>query len=651
MKLTAVRVQNYKCIDDSGEFSINDLTCLAGKNESGKTALLQALRRLNPVEESEFNFDKLMEYPGRRRQELKTGGPSAREVLTTTWDLSQEDLAAVKNVVGPNAIQKSVKVSVRRGYDNKTEWEFEIGESRIIPFVVDKVPQLSESAKKCALSHSTLEDLHSWLTSLPEPNEGENLLREYIEERFPDNNPSQAVSIELADRLPRFLYFPTYGTLPGRVWAEDIESKANNEDSQTESDRFFLALLALANTDIKALRDAQSYEELKAMLESVSNRLSAEIFEYWTQNQQLAVEFDYREARQGDLHPFNNGHILTLRVHNLRHRVSVGFDERSAGFVWFFSFLVWFSQMERKYGDKLIILLDEPGLSLHGKAQGDLLRYMKEKLLPKCQIIYTTHSPFMIDTENILGVRTVEDVVENNVQIGTKVSERVFSSDADTLLPLRAALGYDITQSLFIGEHSLLVEGPSDLLFLQWFSMQLTKRGRTGLNARWTITPVGGIAKFSSFNALFGANKLHVAILTDFQSGEKRKLRDLEESGLLEAGRLFYVTQFVEQEEADIEDMLGRKFYFELVNQCYDLKRDERLSNNARSSNAPARMVKEVEQHFQTVATETPEFSHLSPAVYLLEHGDDFSETEGLEEALGRFENLFKSVNALLPVG
>lgn len=649
MKLTAVRVQNYKCIDDSGEFSINDLTCLAGKNESGKTALLQALRRLNPVEDAESNFNEGKEYPRRRLLRANKGGPSAREVLTTTWDLSQEDLTAVKNVVGPNAIQKSVKVSVRRGYDNKTEWEFEIDESQIIPFVVDKVPQLSESAKKCALSHSTLEGLYSWLTSLVEPNEGENLLREYIERHFPDNNPSKAVSNVLADRLPRFLYFPTYGTLPGQVKAEDIESKANNEDSQSESDRFFLALLALANTDVKALRNTQRYEELKARLESVSNHLSDEIFEYWTQNRQLTVQVDYGEALQDDPPPFNTGHILRLRVYNLRHRVSVEFDERSAGFIWFLSFLVWFSQMERKYGDKLIILLDEPGLSLHGKAQGDLLRYMKEKLLPKYQIIYTTHSPFMIDTENILGVRTVEDVVENNVQLGTKVSGRVFSGDADTLLPLRAALGYDITQSLFVGEHSLLVEGPSDLLFLQWFSRQLANRRRTGLDARWTITPVGGIAKFSSFNALFGANKLHVAILTDFQSGEKRKIRELEESGLLEAGRLFYVTQFVEQEEADIEDMLGKKFYFELVNQCYDLKRDERLSNNARSSNAPARMIKEVEQHFQTVATETLEFSHLSPAVYLFEHGDDFSETDGIEEALGRFENLFKRVNDLLP--
>lgn len=82
MKLVSIRVQNYKCIDDSEEFSIRDLTCLAGKNESGKTALLQALRRLNPVEDSERQFNSLMEYPRRRLHEADGDDPSARAVLT-----------------------------------------------------------------------------------------------------------------------------------------------------------------------------------------------------------------------------------------------------------------------------------------------------------------------------------------------------------------------------------------------------------------------------------------------------------------------------------------------------------------------------------------------------------------------------------------
>ena len=428
---------------------------------------------------------------------------------------------------------------------------------------------------------------------------------------------------------------------------EGVSDKTENELS--EGERYFTALLSLAGTDVKALQEAGYYEELKAKLEGVSNRLTDEIFEYWSQNKNLTVEFSYDEARPQDAPPFNEGHVFSLRVRNQRHRVTVSFDERSAGFVWFFSFLVWFSQTERTYGDSLIILLDEPGLNLHGKAQGDLLRYLKEKLLPKYQVMYTTHSHFMIDTDNILSVRTVEDTAVDVV--GTKVGDRVLSADADTLFPLRAALGYDITQTLFVGEHSLLVEGPSDLLFLRWFSRQLILNSRIGLDSRWTITPVGGIDKLGTFTALFSANILHVAVLTDFHSGDKRKIRDLEESGLLHAGHLFLATSFTDQSEADIEDIIGKDLYFELINKCYSLKGNGRLraSTSSGSTETSSLVLDAVKAHFRTKVISGPEFDHYSPAVYLIEHEGDFVDTPGLVKAMMRFETLFKEINAVLP--
>ena len=59
-----VRVENYKCIEDSKEFSIDQVTCLVGKNEAGKTALLEALYKLNPVEADRADFDE-NEFPRR----------------------------------------------------------------------------------------------------------------------------------------------------------------------------------------------------------------------------------------------------------------------------------------------------------------------------------------------------------------------------------------------------------------------------------------------------------------------------------------------------------------------------------------------------------------------------------------------------------
>jgi predicted ATP-dependent endonuclease of OLD family len=305
--------------------------------------------------------------------------------------------------------------------------------------------------------------------------------------------------------------------------------------------------------------------------------------------------------------------------------------------------------MEREYGDKLVILLDEPGLSLHGTAQADLLRYIKEKLLPQYQVIYSTHSPFMIDAGDLFTVRTVEDIVtKDNEILGTKVGDEVLSSDADTIFPLRAILGYDLTQSLFVGEHTLLVEGPSDLLYLTWATNELRSRGRTGLDPRWVITPAGGIDKIGSFIALFGGNKLHVAVLTDYHSGDKAKVKTLRDSDILRAGHVFSADSFTGTAEADVEDLLGRDLYLALVTVCYGLSKKDQFPA-AKLAGASDLVAKEASEHMLTVSTSVPQFDHYAPAAFLVGHWADLKDSlPGVDDALTRFEEFFKQANAVL---
>ena len=77
MQLVRARVTNYKSIDDSGWVSMDGVTCLVGKNESGKTAFLQALRRLNPVPGANGDFD-LKDYPRKATRATSASIPSAR---------------------------------------------------------------------------------------------------------------------------------------------------------------------------------------------------------------------------------------------------------------------------------------------------------------------------------------------------------------------------------------------------------------------------------------------------------------------------------------------------------------------------------------------------------------------------------------------
>jgi hypothetical protein len=206
---------------------------------------------------------------------------------------------------------------------------------------------------------------------------------------------------------------------------------------------------------------------------------------------------------------------------------------------------------------------------------------------------------------------------------------------------------YEITQSLFLGKHTLLVEGPSDLLYLKAFSDELKKRDRTPLDPRWVICPMGGAGKVSAFMSLFGANELNVAVLLDYAHGEKKQVENVRKSTLLKSGHVFTADVYAGQPEADTEDLLGGPLYIELVNKSYNLKSTNRMAPQGGST---VRIVPTVEAYFRTLPPEVAEFDHYAPSLYLFENRIVFFKAvPAAHESLDRFEKLIKDVNALLP--
>lgn len=653
MFLEKVRIQNFKCIVDSEEFSLAPVTCLVGKNESGKSALLEALHKLNPVYPEEADFDDVIEYPRRKWSEYSMDMRDAcpDNVLDVVWELAGADIAAAEEALGVSGVV-SPNARVRKGYSNKREWEFDLDQKRLVGQLLCQ-SDLHEEELQPLRSATSVSELCALLRGIDTPSARHAGFLKRLEDVFVNDDAHQTVVRILERRMPKFLYVPEYNRMSGQVSLSNMRDKIARK-ALDPGDRVFLALMRLAGRTIDDISGISQFEELIAELEAVSSRVSDELFDYWTQNRHLRVQFRFDDAQASDPAPFNSGKIFRTRIWNDLHRASVSFDERSTGFVWFFSFLVWFSQLKDEYGDNLLILLDEPGLGLHAKAQQDLLRYIRDRLEPRYQVVYTAHSPFMVDPENLLRVRTVEDVLVEDEHgrvrevLGTKVGDEVLSTDADTVFPLQAALGYDITQTLFVGEHTLIVEGPSDLLYIQWFSHQLNSQGRGGLDRRWTICPSGGVSKIGSFLALFGGQKLHLAVFTDYHHGIKGKVRELRESELLKDGHVFSADMYADGEEADIEDLLGRSNYVHLVNECYSLAQDQRLPVE-RPGYVPERVVQEVAEKFRTLPAQVPDFDHYAPAEYLMSKGhgliDSFPESG---EALERFENLFKDLNSLL---
>lgn len=259
----------------------------------------------------------------------------------------------------------------------------------------------------------------------------------------------------------------------------------------------------------------------------------------------------------------------------------------------------------------------------------------------------------MIDPSNLMRARTVEDIYEEKAaepDIGTKVGDDVLSTDKDTVFPLQACLGCEITQTLFVGRNTLLVEGPSDLLYLQWFQRFLRSRNRTTLSPEWTITPCGSIDKIPAFLSLFCGNRLNIAVLTDVGDGSKRRVRDLKESSLVQqlysGGRIFTADKYAEQNCADIEDCIGRAMYREVVNECYKLPAKLIIPKD-KGKDSPSRVVEEVANHFRTLPAEVANFNHFDPAVYLISRPADVT-FAGLEAAAARFERIFSDINKLL---
>lgn len=653
MILTGVHLRNFRCVKDSGRFKIDrDTTCLVGKNESGKTALLSALNKLNPVLKEQRNFQDL-DYPAMEWTEYKARkDEDPAPALSTWWELEPEDADALRPTFG-DSIAYDAEIEVSKGYSNTQYSSIAVAEAKLVSHLLERFKLLEDERGPLAEATS-LGELRKRLTAIEGPTARQGELNEFLGTEFGDKSAAQRAMAIL--ELPKFVYFADYLRLPGQVSIDDLKVRVAKTDPAKPlrtTDQAFLAYLALIGATADDLEKTTEFERLTRELEGASNHLTSKMKKYWSQNRHLRVNCRFDAARTGDPVPFNKGYIVRTRIENTRHGVTTSFDERSAGFVWFFSFLVWFSQVKREYGDNVVILLDEPGLSLHAKAQHDLLRYIEKELEPEHQVIYTTHSPFLIDPEHLLRARTVEDVFieadeENGIEeedLGTKVGDDVLSTDRDTVFPLQACLGYEITQTLFVGKHTLLVEGPSDLLYLTWFRAKLAAAKRTTLDRRWTIAPCGGIDKVAAFVSLFGGeNKLHVAVLTDLATGDKSKIEKLRRSKLLEDGHVLTADTYASMNEADVEDLIGHAGYLDLANRALVLTAAAKIG----APPTGGRIVKWVEDQARTLPAGTPEFDHYLPASHLVGLGQSFALADEAS-ALDRFERLFTDLNKLLP--
>ncbi len=636
MKLTKVYIKNYKCIHDSTEFDIADITCLVGKNESGKTAILEALHKFNPFDPTDqkpIKFDHPSDYP----VEIVRSPKLENDVVEVTFSLEQEDIEEIENFITckcVNTIEPTITLS--SGYSNigsVVKYGFEVDLEAIIKHISTTTEIKTNSSMKD--STKLARDLLAKLDS------SENEHYYHILENIASSNLRDYIYISiLSARIPKFTYFNQYPQMQGVMSINELFNRIKERQTQPV-EQPIVKILKSARVNYDVLINAQSDNDRGVEIKKAENAVNKElneILESWSQHKIYCMESEILSSASGV--------NLSIYIKDRRNAESFltrkPFESESHGFLWFFSFLMI---QKHFYTDNnaVILLLDEPGLSLHAKAQKDLLQFFEGELASRHQVIYTTHSPFMIDLGHLNRVRTVENrsLEEESNQLkysesGTKVSSEVHSAGKDTLIPLQSALGYDISQGVFTGRNYLIVEGKSDEIYIRAISCLLEKSGKEGLGP-WNIVPTGGIGKVTSFVKLFGATGLNLAVLVDSHNNGRQQIKNLSNEGTIDKERVLTYADFTENKESDVEDMFTPDFYLELVEGTYGI--------SIKKENVPkrSRIISRLEKYFETDPIPNDgRFRHLKPAEYLMKNIETI---EVPQEVLSRFQKVFDKLN------
>jgi hypothetical protein len=326
---------------------------------------------------------------------------------------------------------------------------------------------------------------------------------------------------QISERLPVFVLFNNYFRVKPSIHlehlAQRLESGLLDDLAYDYGNKCLLQLLGFSakqlselgkavppppgNPDaLKAYRD--QLDRRSYQLNSASVRLTAEIRKVWEPNP------DRAEAER--LRVVADQQYLKVVVED-DLGVEIELDQRSEGFQWLVSFfVVFFAEAAGKHKNA-VLLLDEPGLSLHGLKQRDF-RATISRLAESNQTLYTTHSPFLVGPSELDLVRVVE---MTDRKVGTKVHTTITAGDPAGLLPLQEALGYDLAQTLFAQQRNLVLEGLTDYWYIDATAQLLRDAGVVALNDSIALVPAASAGKVVYYATILYAQKLMVAALLD----------------------------------------------------------------------------------------------------------------------------------------
>lgn len=652
MLLTSVTIQFFRNFVEPQTIAIeDDLTVVVGKNESGKTTILKALHRLNPANADNAAFDLRADYP---RWRLAPDRRRNRQILdlepvSAEFRLDHADCVHLAGLL-PAAPPLGSTCRAARSYGNAPRIEVRARLGLVVEQLAAQTG-IGDPQRDSLLAEESLAGviararrLADDLAGTPEAEALAEFLAAADDHAYlvDGRTLDDAATAAVWERLPRFFYFSNYETLPGECNLTKLANKIARGGTITAQERTVVALLAHAGEEPQDFLD-EDYDSRKAELQAASADLSRRAFDYWGQNRDLSVVFDTDNvqldapAKNGDLmHRF-----LKIQLRDGRHGdVETNFEARSAGFRWFFSFFAAFSEFQDS-DDRLIVLLDEPGTSLHGDAQTDFVRFVSDELAVAKQTLYTTHSQHMVDPTKYEKLRAVHDrATREDPDLAVVVTSVDLTSDRDTLLPVEAALGYAVSQHLFRGPgQHLAVSEVSDLIYLQRLTEHLLRSGEdAGLNPRLAVIPVAGAGNMPAFLALMGRHRPLSALIDGSRAtnGWDRITAAAEANGVPVTALVVCADADASlARAADLEDLFALGDYLKLYNWAFGA-----CVTAKDVAHTPEPILRRLEDSLGP-------FDHTRPAHALTEHRTEFFAAVD-PTTVDRFRKLFVLLNATL---
>lgn len=614
LAMTRFRVQNFRNINDSGWIPVDTVTALVGRNEAGKTAILQALHKFNPA--SKNPYEPQREFPRERfTRDFQNGHdwPACSVEFAISTDLQDQLRGMTDSQEPPNV------VVITRYYDGLLKCEFspppkeiEIKKSELDallkkinkgamslqppapeqadPYQVIRKELLdwisscrdrlaAQADLKGQVSLALLQAMRNEFNGKVKPETADLLadLQETLND-FIQKAQLRPIADQLHDEvvkhIPVFIYFDNYGVLDSAIFLprfiEDFRGNPQNPKCRTINTMFKHVNLSaeeistLGQTNSENMKrqgqnptpdqiqqDQQKKELRSIKLNSASNDITTRFSAWWKQRRhQIRYDAD--------------GDFFRIWISDDRRpNVDIELEGRSRGFQWFFSFyLVFLVESEDGHKDA-VLLLDEPGLHLHPTAQEELIAFF-ETLSEKNQLIYSTHSPWLIDGEHLHRIRPVTEDEGGHSRIAVGEWPR----DRETIFPLQGAAGYALVKSLFQYRKNVLVEGMSDYFYLHTLSSLCRHAKRKALPEDIYITPCGGTKYMGYIASLFLGQQVRPLVLLDGDdAGLERGKSLLKELYAGYEPSVLMLSTLVGTPIVEIEDVIGEKALLPFLNE------------------------------------------------------------------------------------